>query len=87
MAGDGAALLGMPGIELLGIIRVMCETIDNKTTSRKFDFKSRHVTDSQNCKTNRNPQARLYTYSMSKYKTKMPDYPNSTQAELICQII
>ena len=37
MPVDDPALLGMPDIELLGIIRVMCETIDNKTTGKKFD--------------------------------------------------
>ena len=29
--GDGPSSLRMPDIDLLGIIRVICETIDNKT--------------------------------------------------------
>ena len=35
MPGDGPALLGMLDIELLSIIRIMYETIYNKTNSRK----------------------------------------------------
>ena len=44
--GNGPALLRMPDIELLSIIRVMCETTDNKTTGRKFDVQTTHVADS-----------------------------------------
>ena len=33
---NGPTLLWMPGIELLGVIRVMCTKIDNKTNDRKF---------------------------------------------------
>ena len=43
------------GIELLGIIRVMCETIDNRTTDRKFSSLIRHVADCPNCKTKKGP--------------------------------
>ena len=45
--GDGPALLRMPDIELLGIIRVMCERIGNKANARKFDMQTRHSADSQ----------------------------------------
>ena len=34
---DGPGLFWMPDIELVGSIRVMCETTDNKTNKRKFD--------------------------------------------------
>ena len=37
MQDDGSALLRMPDIELLGIIRVMYETTAKKTTNRNFD--------------------------------------------------
>ena len=56
--GDGPALLRMPDIELLDIQRVMCGTVDNKTNGRKFDSQTKHVADSQKCKTNRDPQAK-----------------------------
>ena len=44
--GDGPELLRIPDIELLGMIRVMCETIDKKTTDRKFDEQTRCALDS-----------------------------------------
>ena len=51
MPGDGPALLRMPDMEFLGIIRIMCETIGNKTNNRKFDTQTRQVADSQSCNT------------------------------------
>ena len=57
--GDGPVLLRMPDIELLSIIRVMCEAIDNKTTDRKFDVQTNHAADSHNCKTKRDSHAKL----------------------------
>ena len=44
--GACQALLRMPYIELLAIIRVMCDTIDNKTTGRTFYSQTRHVVGS-----------------------------------------
>ena len=55
----GPALLGMPDMELLGIIRVMCETIDNKTNDRKFYLQNRHTVVGQNWSTNRDLQTKL----------------------------
>ena len=43
--GDGLALVRMPDIKLLRIIRVVCETI-NKTADRTFDVQTRHLADS-----------------------------------------
>ena len=69
--GDDPALHGMLDIELLRTIRVICETIDNKTTGRKFESQTRHILDSQNCKTNSDPQAKPDTGSINKSKTHM----------------
>ena len=77
MPGDGPALLRMVDIELLGIITVMCETMDDKTTSRKLDLQTRHAADSQNCQTNRDLQAKLDKGSTSKSKTSISNYLNS----------
>ena len=57
--GNGPALLRMPDIKLLNIVRVMCETIDNKTNDRKFDVQIRHAAENQNCSTNRSLQTKL----------------------------
>ena len=72
------ALLRMPGIELLGIIRVLGETMDNKTTGRKFGAHTQQVADCWNCRTNRDPQAKLNEDSKSADKINIPTYINSS---------
>ena len=74
MPGNDPTLLRMPDIELLSLIGVMCETIDNKTTSRKFDVQTWHLVDSQNCRTNWDPQTKPDEDSMCEDKTNIPDY-------------
>ena len=59
----------------------MCETIDNKTTSRKFDSQMSHLADSQNFKTNEDPQANPGEGSMTKDKTNMLDCLNSSKSK------
>ena len=75
MPGDGPVLLGMSNMELLCIIRVMHETIHNKTNNRKFDMQTRHATDSPNCSTNKGPQAKSDADNMSGTE---PKYLNSS---------
>ena len=46
--GVGPALLGMPDIELLGILKIMCEVVQDQQTDRKSDImdvfsKSQHT--------------------------------------------
>ena len=87
MPGDGPGLLRMPDIVLLSITRVMCETIDNKTTGRKIDSQAKHVANSHDCKTNKDPQVKAYGGSTNKDKSNMPDYLIPAKSRLICQII
>ena len=37
--GDGPALLGMPDIELLDILKIMCKVMVAPEVGRNFDFK------------------------------------------------
>ena len=86
MPGDGPALLGMPDVELFGIIRAMSDQIYNKTTDRKFDSKSGMQQKNQSCKANRHPQSQM---QITQVVTK-PTYPVIlilVQTKLICQII
>ena len=69
--GNGSAFLWMSDIELLSIIRVMCETIDNKGTDRKFDVLTMHAADSQNCKIGTPKQGQM---QIAQVKTE-PAYP------------
>ena len=81
MPGDGPALLGVPDTEFLSIKRVMCKTVDNKTTSSKFYLQISHVPDSQNCKTNKDLQAKLDKDCKSKDKTNVSNYHNSSKSK------
>ena len=76
MPGNGPPLLGMPDRELLDIIGVMCETTDNKPNEGRFDVHTRHATDSQNCRTNKDLQKRPDVNNTSADKTNIPDYLN-----------
>ena len=53
--GDGPALLGMPDIELLNILRVSCEVISEAHESWMFDLKTREASNSSHCRTKQNP--------------------------------
>ena len=76
--GDNPALLGMLDIELPGIIRVMCETIGNKTTSKKFDSQTKYVAKPDECSSSKDKTNMPDYLISSKIKTNMPDYFNSS---------
>ena len=76
--GNGPALFGMPDIELLSMIRVMCETIDNKINDKRFDAQTRYAADSQNCSTNRDPQTKSDADNAHGDKTNTLDYLSSS---------
>ena len=76
--GDDPALLRLPDIELLGIIRGIFEIIENKSNDRTFDIQTRHEASSHNCKIHRDPQAKLNAYSGSEDKINIPNYLNSS---------
>ena len=76
MPGDSPALLWVSD-RIAGIIRVVCEMINSKTASRKFVMQTKHAADIQNCKTNRNMQAKLDAGSMSADETNTLDCLNS----------
>ena len=82
MPGDDLALLRMPDIELLGIIRVICEAIDERTTGKKFDSQTKHVAGSQNCKTNKDQKVKLHEGNSNKDKTNTPDYLISSRIKI-----
>ena len=45
--GYGPVLFRMLDIEFLGVIRVKCETKENKTAGRKIDMQARHAAQSK----------------------------------------
>ena len=87
MPADGPTLLGMPDIELLSIIRVMCETIGNKTISKMFDSQSKNVAHSQYCKQTRTCRPRQIKVTQAKTKQSHQIILILAKSKLICQII
>ena len=51
MPGDGPALLGMPDIELLNIVRITYKVIGVPKQSRKFDLQTVEAFYSHSCRT------------------------------------
>ena len=70
---DGPALLRISDNELLDIIRVICETIDNKTTSRKLDPQAKLDEDSIRMDKTNIPD---YLNSITSKTNNMLDYLN-----------
>ena len=48
--GDDPMLLGMPGIELLNKLKVICEVGGDQQADRKFDFQTVQPSNSPSCK-------------------------------------
>ena len=78
----GPALLRMPDIELLGVIRVMCETVGNKANNRKFYVHTRHAADSQNCSTNMGLQTKSDVDNARGDKTHILDYAGTNKTQM-----
>ena len=51
--GDGPALQGMLDIELLVILKIMCEVVGGQQEDRKFYSQRIKPTSTPNCKANR----------------------------------
>ena len=50
--GDGPALLGMPDIELLHILKIMCDMIGDPHNNRKLDLQTAEASNCPDCRTN-----------------------------------
>ena len=50
--GDGLALLGISDIELLGILKIMCEVLGSQQADRKFNSKMIQLYSALSCKAN-----------------------------------
>ena len=52
LQGDGSALLWMPDIELLGILKIMCEVVEDQQAYRKSDPQTMEPTGTLSCRAN-----------------------------------
>ena len=84
---NGTALLRMPDIELLSVLRVMHETIGNKANGRKFNAQTRHAAHRQNCSTNRPDRQSWMQITQAETKPKYPIILILAQTKLKFMII
>ena len=54
--GERPALLGIPDLTLLSILRITCNVIGKPHESRKVDSQTIEISISPSCKTNKTPQ-------------------------------
>ena len=68
------ALLGMLDIEVLGILKIMCEVISRQQAGRKSDSQIRQPTSVPNCKTHTAQDYRLDSMGTNQSNINMLDY-------------
>ena len=54
--GEGPALIGMPDIKLLNILKIICEVIDDRHESKKINFQTVEASNGPTCRINRAQQ-------------------------------
>ena len=69
---DGQALLGMPDIELLSILRIACDVTYEPHEGRKFDSQTTEVSNSQVAE--QSPKKETDKVGMHDGSISMPDY-------------
>ena len=80
--GDGPALLGMPEIELLGILKIMCDVIEGQQADRNFDSQTMEPSSGLSCKVNIDWESRSDNVDAININSNMQDYfRSSTERE------
>ena len=71
--GNGPALLGIPDIELLSILRITCDIRGELHENKKFYSKAIDISSSPSCKANETPQMKTDRVDMHGDKKSLPD--------------
>ena len=79
---DCPSLLGIPDIELLNIVKIMCEVIGDPHESQKFDLQAIGVSKSPSCRRSRVPQNKTDKVDVNDTNAIMPDYFRSAPTKL-----
>ena len=72
--GDGAMLLGMPDIKVLGILTIMCEVVGKQQADEKFKFQTIQPSSSFSCKGKPEWQIKTYNVDAVDANSNMLDY-------------
>ena len=74
VTGDGPALLGMPDIELLVILKITCEVIEDQQVGRKFDSQAMEPNGTLNCRASMENKSRSDGVDVINNNLNMSDY-------------
>ena len=75
---DGLALLGMPGIKVLNILKTTCEVIGDPHESRKLNSQKIEAFNSLSCTTNKALQIKIDEVDRNDNNANISDYLKST---------
>ena len=78
MPRDGPALLGMPDIELLGILKIMSEEEEGQQAARKFNSQTIKQPSAPSCTANIDRKIRSNNADVINVNTSMQDYFRSS---------
>ena len=78
MPGDRPELLGMPDIELLGILKILCVVIKGQNMDRKSDSQRVEPSSTLSCKANMDIDGRSDNADIIISISNMPDYFRSS---------
>ena len=75
---NGPALLRMPDIEFLDILKIMFKVVEGKQADRKFDSQTMKASSAPNCKANTNWERTSDKADGISTSSNMPDYVRSS---------
>ena len=78
---DDPVLLVMPDIELLDILKIMCEVAGDQQAKGKFECQTIKPSNTPCCKANTGQQIKTENVDINDAKSNMPDYFRSVSAE------
>ena len=78
MPGGGPVLLGMPDIELLCIMKIMCEVVGDQQADRKFNSQTIKLSSTQSCKPNTDWEIKSDNEDVFTFNPNVPNYFRSS---------
>ena len=75
---DSQTLLGMPDIELLQILKIMCEVVEGQQADKKFDSKTMELSSTVSCRVNTDWESRSDNADVININLNMSDYFSSS---------
>ena len=76
--GDDPALQGMPEIELLDILKIICEVVGGQQGDGKFDFQTIQLVNAHSCKAYTDWEIKSDNAKVVEANSHMPDYYGSS---------